>query len=106
MSAEQFFKPLFRGISQILTNSDTNQFAGRTVIASGSGTVAVSTQLVEADSLIFMTVQGTVQNSNFAQPVMVSTISPGNFFEISTGDGNPLLPAADRTVMWELRKAG
>lgn len=52
---EMLFGPLLRGQPGTRTSEETNAWAGRTSLGSGSSSVTVSTTLVKSDSLIFLT---------------------------------------------------
>lgn len=98
---ETLYGPGFLGPAVMSVASKANQFAGRTTLSSGSATVTVSSTVVGSDSILRFALQSHVrQNSGFGQPVEVATISPGNFFTLSTADGVAF--ARDTTIMWEI----
>lgn len=105
MSNEQLFAPILRGVLTTEATSKVNQWAGRTVLASGDATVTVSTQAVAADSIIRYGVQAHVDQASgsITRGIEVKTISPGNFFTLGTADG--IAEIRNVTVMWELVKA-
>ena len=95
---------LFLDAPIVRVGSSTNQYAGRTVLNSGSTTVTVSTKAISAGDLIQATVQHfTVQDSGVGAGFCVRTISTGNFFTMSWSDGRAR--GFDATVMWEIRRA-
>lgn len=85
------------------TASGPQQFAGRTALNSGSATVTVSTNVVEADSIILLTPQAHTNAVSGYLPLDVRTISPGNFFTVGHADG--AAKARDVTVMWMMIKS-
>lgn len=101
---ETLYGPGFFGPPVISVASKSNQFAGRTTLSSGSATVTVSSTVIGSDSIIRLAMQTHVrQNSGFGQPVEVASISPGNFFTLSTADGVAF--ARDTTIMWDIVKS-
>ncbi len=103
MGLEQLWRGQLRGPLLTKAASATNQWAGRTSIASGDATAVVSTTLVNSDSIILLGCESaTRQSSGLGQPIEVSCISPGNWFELSTSDGEAL--ARNTTVHWVLIK--
>lgn len=103
-TGEQLFRAMFRGAPTFKTTSSPNQFAGRTLLASGSNTVVVSTRTVGSDSIILTSLQAaTDQASGFGQGVEVKSINPGNAFVMGWQDPNSK-PARDTTVHWVLAK--
>lgn len=103
MTAEQIFRGLLRGPGHTKAQSATNQWAGRTTLASGSATVTVSTTVVGSDSIINLGIEG---NANVAsgtnRVVEVKTLSPGNFLTVGTQDGQAI--PRDTTVHWMIWK--
>lgn len=98
---ETLYGPGLLGPPVMSVASKSNQFAGRTTLSSGSATVTVSSTVIGSDSIIRLAAQSdTRQNSGFGQPVEVATISPGNFFTLSTADGVAF--ARDSTIMWDI----
>jgi len=103
---EQIYGATLRGPLSTLATSAANQWAGRTVLASNAATVAVSTNLVQADSLIFTSVQAHVnQASGAATPIEVKSINPGNHFILGTSDGSTWADRAT-TIMWMIARTG
>ena len=79
--------------------SASNQFAGATLLASGSATVVVSTSAVKSNSLLMLGVRAlTDQASGFAVPIEVRTMVDGARFVLGYADGNA--QARDATVYW------
>lgn len=54
---ETLQRPLFKSAPLVRTGSHASQYAGRTTLNSGSGTVTVSTAAVNSDSLLYFSVQ-------------------------------------------------
>lgn len=98
---EQLWRAILRGPLTVRAASASNQFAGRTTLASGSATVTISTTVVQSDSIILLTAEAaTNQASGFAKPPEVKSISPGNFFTVGWADGNAV--ARNTTIMWTI----
>jgi adenylosuccinate lyase len=99
MTREQ--RKLFGGPFRTQANSGPKQWAGRTLIASGSATVTVSTQSVKSDDLISYGVQiATAAASATNAAVEVKTIVEGGYFTMGYSDNTAKL--GDRTIMWEI----
>ena len=97
---EQLFGPLFRGMPRTIATSAANQFAGRTTIDSGSATVTVSTNAVEADSIISLALQIGVASLGIAVPCVVKSINPGNHMILGWADNTAV--TRDVTIMWRI----
>ncbi len=100
----QLFRPLLRGPMLSRTSGETNPWAGRTNVPSGSATVTVSTALVNSDSIIRfgteVTSVGVGANSGGA--VVVNSIVSGVSFAFARATA--VAAPWDETVMWELVK--
>jgi len=94
---EQFFGPTLRGPVLTKAQSASNQFAGRTTLASGSATVTVSTTSVKSDSIIFHALQAATVSSG---AICVRSINPGVAFSFGWTDGGAR--AFDSTIMWRI----
>lgn len=85
-----------------IPQSTSTLFAGRTVLASGSSSVTVSTAAVNSDSIIMLTSQvgsaGVGVNSGGA--IGVNSIVSGTSFAITRMTG--IAVDWDDTVMWHL----
>ena len=99
---EQLFGPHLRGSFLTRTNQETNPWAGRTVLASGSTSVVVSTSLVNSDSIIRLATQvGSIDSAvQSAGHIVVNSIVSGVSFAFATALGVSV--PFDNTVMWEL----
>lgn len=93
-------RAFFKGAAVVDASSSAFQFAGRTTLSSGSATVTVSTNQVNSDSLIQLTLQSASVNSG---GLCVRSINPGNHFILGWADGGTR--AFDVVAMWELKKA-
>ncbi len=102
---EQIFGGILRAPLRTVIAAGAQQFAGLTLIASGSATVTVSTAVVQSGQLIWCAAQlgadpGTIQNSGggIACMSIVDNVS----FELVRPAGTAL--NHDETIMWEIRK--
>ena len=101
--AETLYKPTLRGPLRTRTApTETNPWAGRTTLASGSATVTVSTAIVQSDSIIqFATEVGTVGvGANSGANVVVNSIVDAISFAFARATG--IAVDWDETVMWQL----
>ena len=95
---EQHYGTMNRGLPRTLAASSTGQFAGRTLIASGSTTVVVSTTAVQSDSIISMSIQ--VTSISVVTPMAVRAIADGGIFTMGWATGTAA--AEDVTIMWQI----
>jgi hypothetical protein len=100
--AELLFKPTLRGPMRTITTGEENPWAGRTVLASGSATITVSTAAIQSDSIVRY---GTLPSSlgvaaNSGGTIVVSSIVDGVSFALARATG--VAVPWDETVMWEL----
>lgn len=103
-TGKQLFRAEIRGPIVTKAVSAVNQWAGLTVLASGSATVTVSTTVVNSDSIIQLTPVGNANLSSGAgiRHTEVKTISSGGYFTIGTNDGIGI--ARDTTIGWVVWK--
>ena len=101
-TAEQIFRGLLRGPLTTRTSSTPpagpgTAWAGQLLM--GAATASVATTLVDSDSLVLVT---TVTGVSSVGPrmVMVTSISPGSGFFLSTADAG--IPAVTYIVNWML----
>jgi hypothetical protein len=80
--------------------SASNQFAGIALLANATATLTVSTTTVKSDSIIRYGVRATPAPGSTGLNVIVSTISPKNFFTFATADG--MNAPRDLNLMWEI----
>lgn len=101
--AETLFKPTLRGPMRTRTApTEANPWAGRTVLASGSATVTVSTATVQSDSIItFSTEVGTL-GVNSGAGIVVTSIADAVSFMFGRASGQAV--AWDETIMWSLMR--
>lgn len=94
--------PMFRRPLFVPAQSKSNQYAGRTTLASGSATVTVSTTVVNSDSIVWMglAAPGTNVASGQFKAIEVKSIDAGNAFVLGTADGVAM--ARDTVVMWTI----
>lgn len=100
---EQLFRALLRGpLSTQIGNTDA--WAGRTTIDSGSVSVTVSTNVVNSDSLILLGTQPSSFSgiSSDSGPVVVSSINPGVGFVFTRANG--VATPWDEVIMWLIGK--
>jgi hypothetical protein len=81
----------------------SNAWSGRSLVASGTATLSIPTTVVNSDSLIFLSPQGTA-NVSSGQPrgFEVKSINPDVGFVMGTPDGAAV--ARDTTIMWNIFK--
>ncbi len=100
--SELLFKPTLRGPMRTRTTGEENPWAGRTVLASGSASVTVSTALIQSDSIVRYGTQpnsvGVAANSGGAVVVNSIVDSVSFAFARATGVAVPW----DEAVMWEV----
>ena|SRR5581483_4838885 len=102
-----YLSPCLRNPLTLLTNSLANypQFAGRTLLASGSATVEIVTSCVRSDSMILFGSQAPTNTaSGKAGFIEVKSINPGAAFSFGIADGNTM--ARDTTIMWLIFQKG
>lgn len=97
---EQLWGPILRS-ARILRTGDTNAYAGRTSLASGTAFATISTRVVNSDSIINATFQVTTTTvSGLAFALGVSSIVDGVSFAYGCLDGVGRAPGG--TIMWEV----
>lgn len=106
---EQFFRPIARGpgtFAQSLQALGANQFAGSTLVASGTAVVTVSTSLVKSTSIIPIigTLVAADPTSTNAGHFAVSSIVDGKSFDITRVNSVPA-PFGE-TVYWTIMQTG
>jgi len=101
---EQIWRGQLRGPLKTKSSSNSNQWAGRTTIASGDATQVVSTSAINSDSIVLYGLEAnTRQNSGFGNQIEVSSIVSGSYFLFAWADGNNL-PPRGTTIMWNIIK--
>ena len=102
--SELHFKPTLRGPMRTRTNSQEGSFwAGRTTLSSGFAPVAVSTSVVQSDSIIQYGIEAnTRQDSGVGAAIEVMSIEDGVSFAFGTSGGETI--ARDTTIMWSLMR--
>lgn len=98
-------RALAKGPLMVPTTAGTNQFAGRTALASGTASVTISTAIVNSDSLIFATfaVSSTsVGSGGVPVALVVNSIVSGVSFAFANQDGVGRAPGG--TILWEIRR--
>ena len=99
---ELLFRPFLMGALRTRATSASNQWAGRTTLASGSATVVISTTRVASDSIVLYAALGNANVASGTNRVTeVKTISDGGYFTIGTQDGQAI--PRDTTIIWEMR---
>lgn len=85
----------------VKTGTTAHEWAGRTVLNSGSATVTVSTTIIQSNSIIlFNTLASTRQSSGQSRAIEVSSPVPGVSFAFSTADGVAI--PRDTLIMWTM----
>lgn len=100
MSATSILRnALARTPLSVRANSAANQFAGATVLGSGSATVVVSTTSVRSNSMFFLGAHSlTDQSSGVAAAIEVRTIVDRSHFVLGNSDG--IADARETTIFW------
>lgn len=96
---ETLKRPVIDG-APITRSGNTNAWAGRTTLSSGSSSVTVSTAVVNSDSIILVTPQvGSVSAViSYTSQIVVNSIVSGTSFMLAAGNGQTV--PWDRTLMW------
>lgn len=91
-----------RGVPFIANSADqiSQAFAGRVDIASGDAAVTVTTDVVEADSIILTGVESVVTAGSLGMVIEVKSINPGVAFVLGSADAKATIRPT--TVMWLL----
>jgi hypothetical protein len=97
-TAEQLFRPFLRAAPITKANSSPTQFAGRTAVASGTGTATVSTTAVKSDSLIQVSFYSNVA-SNVAQVIKTCSLVDGSYFGMTV---TPAPVGTDFLIVWQI----
>jgi hypothetical protein len=92
---EHLFAPIIRGLERTRTGT----FAGRSTIATGSLSLAISATAVESNSIITMGTFTSAASSAMGS-VCVRSINPGVGFVV--GFTENIAQAADVIVMWRI----
>lgn len=104
MNLEQLFGAVFKGPAMTKANSNANQWAGRTSIASGAVSQVISTTAVKSNCLISIGVQASTvaASGTVMTPIQVVSLNSGNWFSLGTSDGSKLPQSV--VVMWQIFK--
>lgn len=96
--------PLLEGAMTARTAAGDGQFAGRTVLQSGSASVTVSTAVVNSDSIIRYgsEVSSVGIGANSGGAIVVNSVISGTSFAFARATGVDV--AWDETVMWEIMR--
>lgn len=104
MNAEQLWRALLRGPMRTKTSEETNPWAGRTTVQSGSAFVTVSTSNVRSGDLIFVSAE--IGSANVAAAsggaIMVDSIVDNTSFALARQFG--VAVAWDDIVVWQITK--
>ena len=99
---EQLFGGVLKAPLTTKANSNANQWAGRTAIASGAVSQVISTTAVKSNSIINWSLQATTvaASGDSGNHLAVVSLSSGNYFTIGTADGSKIPHSV--TVMWQI----
>jgi len=103
LNAEQLFRAVFRGPTAQQVDQ-TDGWAGRSTVDSGSASIVISTTVVQSDSFfrLAFSVGSAGAVASRQGPYVINSVVDGTSFAITTITG--VAYAWDNVVMWEIVK--
>ena len=95
---ELLFHPTLKGPTMTSVQSGPRQFAGRTTLNSGSGTVTVSTQAIQSDSLVHFGFEGNANLGIIAGTLVVASATLSGTVSNAAIAADSLVFLQDRSI--------